>query len=386
MRSFLKIRSSWPVLLFTIISTTGCAAFPGGQAKQTQETASHEDLATMDLARAELCEIRGDLEEAAEYCHGIIATDPQRVAAHHRLAIIEAKQEQFDQSFDSFTRALRLAPNDPKLLSDLGYALYLGDRLDMAEKALQKAIQLDPTLTVAKDHLALVLEQSGSVEENIDPQQVVDAENNGVSAPETDRMQISKVDRIEQVDDMPDLEVAEIVSDVNELVIEKVVSKIEVQAAVPQVLKEQVNGEDRVVSVQYVEDADMLEPVSRLSDAGVVEGDASELSRAADPAIYYRSVDERTSESNANEESAVQHATHLKPLGKRRGSPLSDLSEAMTLLEGRRSRGSNAISKQPPAEAVKLSEPHDVPQIIRLDSKSRVTLPEDRSTLNIVAP
>ncbi len=111
------------------------------------------------------CEkLTANWKQAAELCQSALEINPEMVEAYHRLAIIEAKQEMYEDSYATFTKALRLSPNNPQLLSDLGYALYLGDRFEMSEKALRKAIELNPNLAVAKSHLAMVLAESGQIE------------------------------------------------------------------------------------------------------------------------------------------------------------------------------------------------------------------------------
>ncbi len=390
MKSVLRIRSSWPVLAFALLCGTGCAAFPGGKtAQQPPQATSQEDAATTALALAELSQIRGDLEEAAEHCQVAIGANPQMAEAYHRLAILQAKQDQFEQSFASFTRALRLSPHDPKLLSDLGYALYLDDRFEMSAKALRKAIQLDPTLNSAKNHLAMVLEQGNLQEESVAPQQLADSKNDKASLSETNGAQLATIDDSEVVTDMPRLEADEIVSDANVLVESS--QQTSPQVVLPRIAQEQSDVVDEVdQSIAHLPemspvDSSAVQPVQYLQErSSDSSSDESDSSHAVDPAIFYDSVEEATPESSSNSAAKVQPATHREPVARRRGNPMSDLSEAMKLLEVRRVGGLSQTSEQTTAEIARESEPNDAPHLIRLDPAPRSSGQDDRSSLNII--
>jgi len=350
----------------------GCAAFPKEEtAQQPRQATSNEDFATTALALAELCQIRGDLDEAAEHCQAVIKVDPRRADAYHRLAIIEAKQEQFDKSFTSFTRALRLSPHDPKLLSDLGYALYLDDRFEMAEKALRKAIKLDPTLAAAKNHLATVLEQENQLEEVVVSQELVSDDNDEVASPESESPQLSMDDEVEDRGDLPNIDAE--AADVDPSV--KVVEEVALQVL------PQASASGNIDPVEYVQTAS-----SRSSGEDVTAENESDAPRSADLAIFHDSPDGEATKLNSNEEATVQPATYSEPVTKRRASPMSDLSKAMTLLENRRSRGSSHAGEQQVAETRKPIELHDASRPIRLNLAPRPTRQNNHTTLNIVDP
>jgi len=79
---------------------------------------------------------------------------PDHPAAHHQLAIIADKQDDFRAAEFHYQSALRTSSSDPNLLSDLGYSYFLQQRHSESEDYLRQALTLDPTHAHALNNLS----------------------------------------------------------------------------------------------------------------------------------------------------------------------------------------------------------------------------------------
>lgn len=109
----------------------------------------------MSLAR--LQERQGDANGAREIYEQVLRETPQEGAAHHRLGVLDAKAGRFAAAIQHFEATLSTSSPSAELLNDLGYACYLNDDLQAAEKWLAQAVNLDPQNTAAHNNLGLVL-------------------------------------------------------------------------------------------------------------------------------------------------------------------------------------------------------------------------------------
>ena len=66
------------------------------------------------------------------------------------------RQHRFAQAQPLYEQALRFAPDDAEILSDLGYSFYLSGQLDKAESALLKAVARAPAEPRHRNNLGLV--------------------------------------------------------------------------------------------------------------------------------------------------------------------------------------------------------------------------------------
>ena len=86
---------------------------------------------------------------------------------YHALALAQDGLAKFSESAVSYTQALKLQPNTPDLLFNLGIALTHINRLEEAVTNYQKAIQLQPQFFEAYGNLGTVLQKQGKLEEAI---------------------------------------------------------------------------------------------------------------------------------------------------------------------------------------------------------------------------
>jgi Tfp pilus assembly protein PilF len=139
----------------------GCASLPS---RPAPKAVSKTERREATLACARLCERHNDANQARRIYEALIKENPKQVEPYHRLAVLAAKEGNFAEADAYFQKALAAGPATAELLSDMGYALYLQDRLSEAEKALRRAVEVDPNYLAAHNNLGLVLGQQGKLE------------------------------------------------------------------------------------------------------------------------------------------------------------------------------------------------------------------------------
>lgn len=122
--------------------------------------------AQMNVAR--LHEQQGRLDKARDVYLTIRAkTDgEQKATANHRLAIVLGQLGEADLAKTHFQEALAGTTNKGLILNDLGYLLYLENKLDDARYILEQAAAENPNDERIANNLALVLGKQGNMEES----------------------------------------------------------------------------------------------------------------------------------------------------------------------------------------------------------------------------
>lgn len=145
-----------------LMGTTGCMSFSNQLAYSTDQPPVFNSQVPM----GKIFERQGELGKAKEVYLAVLQQDPGDVKALHRLGIVAARSGNYDQSDSYFEQAYSLAPDDPVLLCDFGYALSLQRRLEEAEFLLEKSVALNPSYTQARNNLALVVGLQGRFNES----------------------------------------------------------------------------------------------------------------------------------------------------------------------------------------------------------------------------
>lgn len=91
--------------------------------------------------------------------------DPDRHDARARLAVLHDRRGDFRASAPHYDAALKARPDDPDLLCDRGYSLYLQGRTEEAERHLRRAIAVQPDCARARNNLGLLLGRQGRADE-----------------------------------------------------------------------------------------------------------------------------------------------------------------------------------------------------------------------------
>jgi Flp pilus assembly protein TadD len=109
------------------------------------------------FSMARLAERQGKLTEARTMYIALIDKFPEHRDAIHRLGTIAVRSGDTDVALEHLGRAEEIGPPTAELLSDIGYALYLQDRLPLAEQKLRAALSMNPQYTAARNNLGIVL-------------------------------------------------------------------------------------------------------------------------------------------------------------------------------------------------------------------------------------
>ena len=135
-------------------SIDGPAGARGGRGERFDPVAEH-----LAQGRDELS--RGNLEQARLHFNRVLKDVPNHAEAHHRLAVVADKQQNWPEAEMHYRAALRARPNDPNLHSDLGYSYLLQTRYADAEKELNAALKVDSGHTRALNNLGLLYGRQG---------------------------------------------------------------------------------------------------------------------------------------------------------------------------------------------------------------------------------
>ncbi len=119
------------------------------------------------LSLARLSERRGQPEQAKSIYRAIIAKLPQHPVPHHRLGVMAAREGKFEECDRWLSRALELDPENPDLLNDIGYCLYVRNLTDDAESFYRRALNLRGDHEGANNNLAVLLAETGRQQESL---------------------------------------------------------------------------------------------------------------------------------------------------------------------------------------------------------------------------
>lgn len=118
-----------------------------------------EDYVTR-LSHARMQEQEGNIGSAKRKYQRLVKENPTNPIVYHRLAIIAASDGDFDTANGNFRRAHELSPEDPELLADWGYSLFLQGQLEEAEELTRQGAELAPTDARIANNLQLIYEKS----------------------------------------------------------------------------------------------------------------------------------------------------------------------------------------------------------------------------------
>ncbi len=131
-------------------STSDDAESPGSDGSASDAVAAAIERGNSFLRRGQLDQARDEYQKA-------LKSDPGYVDAHHRLAVIADQKKDFAAAEFHYSQAMQKIPNDPDLLSDLGYSYLLQGRRRESETALRLALERSPGHPYASNNLKLLL-------------------------------------------------------------------------------------------------------------------------------------------------------------------------------------------------------------------------------------
>jgi len=121
-----------------------------------------------EMAKGRSYETSEKLDKARKIYEQLIVDYPDRHEPYHRLAVVADRQKRYREAQGLYSEALRLNPNDPQLLNDLGYCFFLQGQLQKAKSALMKAVSMDPSNARYRNNLGLVYGHRGEYERALD--------------------------------------------------------------------------------------------------------------------------------------------------------------------------------------------------------------------------
>ncbi|MGH8403176.1 MAG: tetratricopeptide repeat protein, partial [Gammaproteobacteria bacterium] len=101
--------------------------------------------------------------EAEAMCMELLRREPGQAHLLHLLGLILADRGETAQALGCLEQALKLDPQNPKLLGAQALMLFRAWRLEEAERAARAALDLDPQLTDVVDILGSILWRRGNV-------------------------------------------------------------------------------------------------------------------------------------------------------------------------------------------------------------------------------
>ncbi|MFZ3127560.1 MAG: LytR C-terminal domain-containing protein [Rhodoferax sp.] len=98
----------------------------------------------------------GELARAEELYGKVLEKDPAHAGALNAMGVLYANTDRLDKGIALFHRALLAEPQASHVYNNLGYALLLAGKLDEADSALQRALDLSPARPATLKNQALL--------------------------------------------------------------------------------------------------------------------------------------------------------------------------------------------------------------------------------------
>jgi len=119
------------------------------------------------LSFARLAERRGQPEQAKAIYEAFISKQPDNPLPFHRLGVMAARQGDFKKCDDYLSKAFHLNGDNPELLADIGYSMYLRGLTADAETFYRRALELDHDHEAASNNLGMLLVETGRQNEGL---------------------------------------------------------------------------------------------------------------------------------------------------------------------------------------------------------------------------
>jgi len=114
-------------------------------------------------AKGRALEASGRLDEARTLYGKMIAEQPARYEAHHRLAVVADLRRHHREAQEQYALALKASPENAEVHNDYAYSLFLDGQLGKAEAVAQKAVDLAPKNARYLNNLGLVYGHQGKI-------------------------------------------------------------------------------------------------------------------------------------------------------------------------------------------------------------------------------
>ncbi|MBV08775.1 MAG: hypothetical protein CMN21_06080 [Rubinisphaera sp.] len=122
---------------------------------------SSQLLAGDDFRKGEAALQSGNLKQAKKHFMAVVTAEPDNASAHHRLAYIADKNEEYNTAEIHYLTAMRIDPQNADIPCDLGYSYMLQNRDKDSRRYLEKALLIDPRHKSSLLNLATVQARQG---------------------------------------------------------------------------------------------------------------------------------------------------------------------------------------------------------------------------------
>lgn len=146
------------------VSVSDTEPMPYQEQSPAPLTSPQQNKGSVKLAYARTIEAEGELDRAVDIYMELLQQNESTADAHWRLGLINSKKGSLVEASTHFRAALAQRPNDPDILCDLGYVLYLQEFWDDSETKLRNAIAVEPGHQRAHMNLGLLLARIGQPE------------------------------------------------------------------------------------------------------------------------------------------------------------------------------------------------------------------------------
>lgn len=156
--------NKWYLIMIAGVATlysTGCSHTHNMVGSNLMQPA--QESPQMVMARR--AEESGQFATAERTYRVVLQRNPKNATVLNRMGIVYSKMGKQDQAAKYLMEAVKVQPENPKFLTDLGYALYLQNDLPAAEIALEESIKRDPSSKRSFNNLSLVLGHQGRMDE-----------------------------------------------------------------------------------------------------------------------------------------------------------------------------------------------------------------------------
>jgi tetratricopeptide (TPR) repeat protein len=156
-----------------VMVSSGCAMFTGKQSQQTNADlaeATPQGNESYTALRTQVRNLRASdkLSKAREVCRKLIEKYPDRSAGYHQLALVADRQKRYQEAQELYAQALRIEGANSELFNDLGYSYYLNGKMNKAESALAKAVELSPHEDRYRINLGLAIGQQQRLDDALE--------------------------------------------------------------------------------------------------------------------------------------------------------------------------------------------------------------------------
>lgn len=122
-------------------------------------------------------EQRGQLVKARELYAALQRHSPNVPEYAHRMGVVCTELQDYGTAGKYYEHARSLAPQDPALLADMGYCVYLQKDYKSAESLLREAVRLAPNDARAVNNLAMSIGYQGRYDESLQQFRRVNSES-----------------------------------------------------------------------------------------------------------------------------------------------------------------------------------------------------------------